>query len=212
MGRTGWTQIETQRLMELADKARESGRPLSEAFRQAAEETGRKPDSVRNRYYALMRESGSCAAVSRPFTEDEARELARDMLLSMSGGRSVRGAALELAGGDASLMLRYQNKFRSLEERRPELIREIAAEAGLSPVPAKRRVKPRENAELERLRALAAEQAEELKRRHERIAALGACFYKLCGLTRELISASKRGRIPSELEERTLSAIAELKP
>ena len=54
-GRNGWSEQETEELMEQARRAREEGRPLREVFEATAFRTGRKPNSIRNYYYARSR-------------------------------------------------------------------------------------------------------------------------------------------------------------
>ena len=195
MSKKGWTAEESALLEELARSARGSGGSLSEVFRTVAERTGRMPNSVRNRYYSRAREEGRKTAEVRRFSAEETDALVLSMLERMGSGSSLRAAALELAKGDAGLMLRYQNKFRSLMLKKPALIREIAQKHGLSPVPAKRERKQGSAEELEMLRGLVSEQAEELARRHERILLLTSGYERLCALTEQLI-ACMRGGMP----------------
>ena len=55
VGRSGWSDEETRALMDAAHRARAAGRPLREVFDAAAFRTGRKPNSIRNYYYACSR-------------------------------------------------------------------------------------------------------------------------------------------------------------
>ena len=57
-GKTGWTQHEQDILFEQAKKARDLGLPLKAAFDQTARLTGRQPNSIRNFYYAKIKEEG----------------------------------------------------------------------------------------------------------------------------------------------------------
>ena len=45
----------------------------------------------------------------------------------------MRRAILNVCGGDAKQMLRYQNKYRNLLRKQPELVRAAAERAGLAP-------------------------------------------------------------------------------
>ena len=71
----GWTEAEEALLFDLADRARAAGRPLKSVFDEMAAASGRRPNSVRNFYYARVkgggdageRHSPSCV----PFTEAE---------------------------------------------------------------------------------------------------------------------------------------------
>ena len=55
----------------------------------------------------------------------------RSILTERSKGISVRKAIMHVAGGDARLMLRMQNKYRNLVRKQPERIEKIAREVGL---------------------------------------------------------------------------------
>ena len=66
VGRSGWSDEETRALMDAAHRARAAGRPLREVFDAAAFRTGRKPNSIRNYYYACSRmEEGARRALWR---------------------------------------------------------------------------------------------------------------------------------------------------
>ena len=54
-----------------------------------------------------------------PFTEPEVEQLVENVLRGRAKGQSVRACLQELSGGDHSLMLRYQNKYRSVLKNRP---------------------------------------------------------------------------------------------
>ena len=56
--RSGWTEAETRMLWETADEAQQQGLPLKAVFERIAEQTGRRPNSIRNYYYAQVRERG----------------------------------------------------------------------------------------------------------------------------------------------------------
>ena len=52
--RTGWSDDESRLLWETADEAQQQGLPLKAVFERIAEKTGRRPNSIRNYYYAQV--------------------------------------------------------------------------------------------------------------------------------------------------------------
>lgn len=126
----GWNEEENQLLWEKAGEAQKQGYPLKQVFEQIAERTGRKPNSIRNYYYAQVRQrDGENEIAPRfvPFEEGEVERLVERVLRARANGRSVRSCLQEMAEGNHSLMLRYQNKYRSVLKNRPEMIRNIVA-------------------------------------------------------------------------------------
>ena len=128
----GWSQAETDCLFSLAASAQVTGLPLKAVFDQVAESSGRRPNSVRNYYYARVKESDDGTYIHQrafqPFSEAEAKVLVEQVLTAQAGGESVRSCTLRLAGGDDKAMLRYQNKYRALMKNNPTLIRQVAME------------------------------------------------------------------------------------
>jgi len=126
--RTGWSDSENKLLWETADEAQQLGLPLKAVFEQIAAQTGRRPNSIRNYYYAQVRqrEDGQeRAARFVPFTQQEVDWLMEQVLIARAAGQSVRSCLQKLSGGDHSLMLRYQNKYRAVIKSRPEYVREM---------------------------------------------------------------------------------------
>ena len=126
--RSGWSESENQLLWETADEAQQQGLPLKAVFEQIASQTGRRPNSIRNYYYAQVRqhEDGQAhAARFVPFTQQEVDWLMEQVLVARSAGQSVRSCLQKLAGGDHSLMLRYQNKYRAVIKSRPDYVRDM---------------------------------------------------------------------------------------
>ena len=126
--RAGWSDSENKLLWETADEAQQQGLPLKAVFEQIARKTGRRPNSIRNYYYAQVREhDGGEARPARfvPFTQQEVDWLMEQVLVARSAGQSVRSCLQKLSGGDHSLMLRYQNKYRAVIKSRPEYVRNI---------------------------------------------------------------------------------------
>lgn len=126
--RSGWSEAENQLLWETAEEAQQQGMPLKAVFERIAEQTGRRPNSIRNYYYAQVREHGDDAqrpARFVPFTQQEVDWLMEQVLVARAAGQSVRACLQKLSGGDHSLMLRYQNKYRAVIKSRPEYVREL---------------------------------------------------------------------------------------
>ncbi len=124
---SGWSEAESKLLWETADEAQVKGLPLKQVFEKIASETGRRPNSIRNYYYAQVRQREGAAPAPRfvPFEEGEVTSLVEQVLRARANGQSVRACLQEMSGGDHSLMLRYQNKYRSVLKNRPELIESI---------------------------------------------------------------------------------------
>ena len=125
---SGWSEEENKLLWETADEAQLKGLPLKQVFDRIAEQTGRRPNSIRNYYYAQVRQrEGEQAHAPRfvPFAEDEVEALVEQVLRARAEGHSVRSCLQEMSGGNHSLMLRYQNKYRSVLKNKPELIQKI---------------------------------------------------------------------------------------
>lgn len=139
--RSGWSDAEEKLLFEHAKLARENGQPLKSVFDEVAVQTGRKPNSIRNYYYAKVKE-GACegaafhSAAFVPFKESEVRELMRTVLAAQARGMSVRACTLNMGGGDTKKMLRYQNKYRAVIKSDPALVREIILELEAEGSPA----------------------------------------------------------------------------
>lgn len=129
---TGWREDEIDRLWDGIRQANASGEPLRAVFEEMGKSLGRKPNSVRNFYYMQLRRREGAgvrrAAPFETFTEDEVRALVRDVLMARSRGQSVRSAVMALSQGDRARMLRYQNKYRSVLKKRPELVRDVLEE------------------------------------------------------------------------------------
>ena len=126
--RAGWSDSENKLLWETADEAQQQGLPLKAVFEQIARQTGRRPNSIRNYYYAQVRQhDGGEARPARfvPFTQQEVDWLMEQVLVARSAGQSVRSCLQKLSGGDHSLMLRYQNKYRAVIKSRPDYVRQL---------------------------------------------------------------------------------------
>ncbi|MBQ3221685.1 MAG: hypothetical protein IJB34_06970 [Clostridia bacterium] len=140
----GYTEEEAKNLVEYIKEGKSRGKTLTYLFETYGMQRGRAKGSVRNYYYALMKNEkrderivklldGSRLSVEkiRAFTQDEADEAIRSILAEKSKGISVRRAIFNLSGGDDKLMLRLQNKYRNTLKKDPARIAAIAAELGL---------------------------------------------------------------------------------
>ena len=126
--RSGWSDYENRLLWETADEAQQQGLPLKAVFERISEKTGRRPNSIRNYYYAQVRQrEGEGARTARfvPFTQEEVDSLMEKVLRARACGQSVRSCLQEISGGDHSLTLRLQNKYRSVVKNRPEYVHDM---------------------------------------------------------------------------------------
>ena len=140
----GYTEEEARNLVEYIKEGRSKGKTLTYLFETYGVQHGRAKGSVRNYYYALMKNErgderivrlldGSSLTVGkiREFTEEETDEALRSILKEKSKGLSVRRAIFRLANGDDKLMLRLQNKYRNTLKKDPARIAQIATELGM---------------------------------------------------------------------------------
>jgi len=134
----GWQQEEIDLLFSAVSEAAEQGKPLRDVFADVGVTLSRKPNSIRNFYYARVRETPELAARQTPFrsfTADEVHQLLRHVLIGRGKGQSVRACVNELADGDRAGMLRYQNKYRSILKNKPEMLMEVAQELRMEGLP-----------------------------------------------------------------------------
>ena len=139
----GWKQEEIDLLFSAVQNAADSGRPLRDVFADVGQQLSRKPNSIRNFYYARVREMPELAARQAPFrsfSDEELHQLLRHVLISRGQGQSVRACVTQLAGGDRAGMLRYQNKYRSILKNKPEMLLEVAEELRAEGLPCPQNV------------------------------------------------------------------------
>ena len=127
----GWQKREIDALRARIAQAERSGESLRSVFDEMGAQLGRKPNSIRNFYYAQLRETQE-GDEKRPlpfetFTQQEIEQLIRSVITARAQGMSVRACVRQLSGGDRARMLRYQNKYRSVVRTRPDLVRKIMA-------------------------------------------------------------------------------------
>ena len=141
----GYTEEEAKTLIEFIKEGKRKGKTLTYLFETYGLEHGRAKGSVRNYYYALMKNEkkderivhlldGSELSVEkiREFTEEERDEALKSILAEKSKGISVRRAIFNLSGGDDKLMLRLQNKYRNTLKKEPSRLAAIAEDFTLS--------------------------------------------------------------------------------
>ena len=101
--------------------------PLAQAFFIYGREYGKSKGTVRNLYYAMAKKSREDDEFSREFlggkkltvksnvkfSDEEEKSLIAKINGLKAQGYSVRRAVNELSGGDSTLALRYQNKYRN---------------------------------------------------------------------------------------------------
>ena len=124
----GWQKQEIELLKTCVSEGAQSGESLRSVFERVAEQLGRKPNSIRNFYYAQLREHEECGERTLPFetfAPDEVERLIEQVLTARAQGMSVRACVSKLSGGDKTRMLRYQNKYRSTVRTRPDLVERV---------------------------------------------------------------------------------------
>ena len=139
----GYTEEEAKTLVDYIKEGKRKGKTLTYLFETYGMHHGRAKGSVRNYYYALMKNEkgderivklldGSSLSVEkiREFTKEETDEVLRSILAEKSKGLSVRRAIFNLSNGDDKLMLRLQNKYRNTLKKEPHRIAEIAKQMG----------------------------------------------------------------------------------
>ena len=140
----GYTEEEAKNLVEYIKAGKQKGKTLTYLFETYGRKYGRAKGSVRNYYYALMKNAsgderivrlldGSHLSVEkiREFSQEETDSVLKSILQEKSKGISVRRAIFNLAGGDDKLMLRLQNKYRNTLKKEPLKIAALARELGL---------------------------------------------------------------------------------
>ena len=151
-----WTDEEVIKLFRFIEDGKKQNHNLSGMFSLYAKLTNRKPNSVRNYYYAELNElennkerrenlgidiSLHQKVEQKEFTEDETENLVLEILRLTSKGISVRKACMQLADGDIDKMVRLQNKFRAVVVKNKSLYEKCLEKLNME-VPNKRQAKP----------------------------------------------------------------------
>ena len=125
----GWQKQEIDALQQSVEAAERSGESLRSVFERMSRQLGRKPNSIRNFYYAQVRaaqgEDDARATPFETFSPEEVERLVEQVLTARAQGVSVRACVRQMADGDRTRMLRYQNKYRSTVCTRPEIVRRV---------------------------------------------------------------------------------------
>ena len=123
-----WEDEEVKTLFKFVEIKKSEGMPLIKIFKAFGGYTGRCQNSVRNYYYAeiknLTEDEKRCrdlniiiknhvAKNAQPFSDSETKNVVERINTLVGNGYSVRRACLALADGNITKMVRYQNKYRS---------------------------------------------------------------------------------------------------
>lgn len=138
-----WKDEEVKALFNMVEKYKIENKSLLHAFSEYAKLYGRKKNSVRNYYYQelnnLAKDNERCKSLDiniekhktntiNAFSELETRKIIKEILRLKCLGNSVRKACLTLAEGNVELMVRYQNKYRSVLKSNANLIGKLLEE------------------------------------------------------------------------------------
>ena len=138
-----WKDEQIKQLFAFVEEGKQNHKPLLTIFKDFAQISGRKPNSVRNYYYLELNElqtniqkqnrlgidlSKHEKIKQMPFDEDEEKEVVMKILRLCANGMSVRRACLEMSSGDLGKMIRFQNKYRNCLKNNPKLIRACVEE------------------------------------------------------------------------------------
>ena len=146
----GYSEQEARALIDFIAEGKKRGEALSALFASYGKKCGRAAGSVRNYYYQflkcedarakeILRGKRLRAEKIRSFSDEERNEMLKKILSERSKGYSVRRAIANVCAGNEKQMLRYQNKYRNLVKKQPELIERTAKEMGLpSAMPARK--------------------------------------------------------------------------
>lgn len=131
-----WKDEEIKKLFTHVETCQAKGYSLTKTFQIYAEENGRKPNSVRNYYYAelnnleqneLQRQnlqidlSKHTKINPQFFSQQETNKTMLAITNLTKKGYSVRKACLLLANGDIAKMVRLQNKYRTTRKKQTQL-------------------------------------------------------------------------------------------
>lgn len=123
-----WEDEEVKTLFKFVEIKKSEGMPLLKIFYEYAKCTKRHQNSVRNYYYTETKRLAKdnerrkrlninvdehTAKQPQPFSNAETQDVINSINKMVEEGMSVRRACLHLAGGDATKMVRLQNKYRS---------------------------------------------------------------------------------------------------
>ena len=126
-----WKNEEIKKLFDCVEKGNKKNLSVLDSFRLFAKNSNRNALSVRNFYYAYVKElkanSDLCKELNiditkhdiqkfRHFDDFDEKKLTEKIENLLADGMSIRGACLKLADGNATEMLRLQNKYRNIKK------------------------------------------------------------------------------------------------
>lgn len=129
---SAWNEQEIFELFKLIENYKKNNKAIIKAFEKYASMSNRKKNSVRNYYYAKLKEFERDTKLAQKFNVDfkwhtkseqifftpEETELSMKKINNLlEKGYSVRKACFEVACGDVKKMLRFQNKYRNLNHK-----------------------------------------------------------------------------------------------
>lgn len=129
----GYNQKDVLAFAELLKRC--GDKSLKSLFEEFSVTSGKAKGTVRNLYYEIVKRSNQDAdfckkyfngkplsvVKTKTFTKEQEKWLIKAVFDGMEKGQSVRRTILKLANGDVKLALRFQNKYRNLIARSPEL-------------------------------------------------------------------------------------------
>lgn len=141
--RKGFSDKEIKKLLCLAGKAKRENKPLITAFKEFSRASGRSFGAVRNFYYDFLAKAEKygkdypkyvnglnlSAVKSEKFTAEETNKLVYGVIEGKKENKSLRRIMYELGDGDEKLILRYQNKYRNLISKEPNILIETEKRA-----------------------------------------------------------------------------------
>lgn len=148
-----WKDEEVIKLFNFIEQGRLENICLTTLFSRYAKSTNRMANSVRNYYYAELNEltkdekrqkrlgidlSVHTKCEQQEFSQQETKQLMLDILKQTAKGISVRKACLNLADGDISKMVRFQNKFRTVVLKNKDLYEQCLQELNQKGVAVKK--------------------------------------------------------------------------
>ena len=126
-----WKNEEIKKLFDCVEKGNKKNLSVLDSFRLFAKNSNRNALSVRNFYYAYVKELKSntdlCKTLNidiskhdvqkfKHFDDFDEKKLVNEIDILTGDGMSIRGACLKLADGNATEMLRLQNKYRNIKK------------------------------------------------------------------------------------------------
>ena len=131
----GWNIQEVESLLQSVENFKAQNKPLLDAFFEHAQKYNRKIFSVRNYYYNNIESIKNDKKMQKnikiniklhqknnyaKFDERQTQKLIDYIKSKNNQGVSVRKACLQLANDNATLMARYQNKFRQTQSKQKD--------------------------------------------------------------------------------------------